>query len=563
VSALVRGEFTDVPRADISARVWLWGTISGVGEPWCEKMAALFDELHGLVDHGSRHDALLDAQMRIIRCGERGHSGTQIALDTLRWRFIELVTGDGSRSVAVAESEWDRAFDGAVSRIAATPTKRMSVGDPCDNAPPPPLAASLALMHGASETTSSGETAAPGGDAESGEERTSWAHVDLGPLLSGDAIETVPTVLVRSDGQALLYPSRVNGLLGPSESGKSWVALEAARQTIVNGGAVLLLDFEDSAQGVIERLRSLGLPDALIGQRFRYVNPDSPLDAAASLDLARELTEFAPLLIIVDGVNAAMSLLGLELMSNKDATRFAQLLLVPLAATGAVVVYVDHTPKNDADKQSSGGIGAQAKRAMTTGAAYRVDVVTPFGKGQTGTLEMVIDKDRPGCVRGKSPGAKKAGKVTIASDESTGSVSIMIDIDDSVDQETGDFRPTWIMGKIIEYLQLQVEPVSQNDIEHNVRGNNDAKRKALQVLLDDHEIVCEKGSNRRKMYSIDPGAPSAPTVRPGAPEANSNGAPKAPKAATPPGAGAYPVTNISKINFGEAWGALDESSEGE
>lgn len=50
--------------------------------------------------------------------------------------------------------------------------------------------------------------------------------------------------------------ARINGLLGPSESGKSWLALEAVRQVLPAAGRVVLLDFQDSVVGQFDSLGS-------------------------------------------------------------------------------------------------------------------------------------------------------------------------------------------------------------------------------------------------------------------------------------------------------------------
>src|SRR5690606_37383227 len=137
--------------------------------------------------------------------------------------------------------------------------------------------------------------------------------------------------------------------------------------------------------------------------------PDEPFHPylPTGIDLAEHLTQHAPELVILDGFNAAMTLQGLDLNSNKDATTFAQQILKPLAKNNTTVVYIDHTPK-DTENASKGGIGAQAKRAMTSGCTLRVDAIKPFGKGQDGKLRIHVDKDRQGDVRGISA----PGKVT-------------------------------------------------------------------------------------------------------------------------------------------------------
>ena len=83
--------------------------------------------------------------------------------------------------------------------------------------------------------------------------------------------------LYRMDGHACFYEGRINGIIGPSESGKTWLALLACVQTINMRRHVLYLDFEDSAISIVTRLKALGLDEATIIERFHYIRPDEPL----------------------------------------------------------------------------------------------------------------------------------------------------------------------------------------------------------------------------------------------------------------------------------------------
>ncbi len=68
---------------------------------------------------------------------------------------------------------------------------------------------------------------------------------------------------------------------------------------------------------------------------FRYANPDSKLEAGVGELMKTEIMAYLPSLIVVDGVNAAMNLMGLDLEKNKDATFFSQTILKPLRIGGA------------------------------------------------------------------------------------------------------------------------------------------------------------------------------------------------------------------------------------
>jgi len=194
-------------------------------------------------------------------------------------------------------------------------------------------------------------------------QRTTWWPIDLEPVLRGEITETPPAFLEFKDDQPLFYAGKVNGIIGESESGKTWIALEAVKQALAQGQRVLYMDFEDSAPGIVSRLRSLGVTDFT---NLSYMSPDEGFGTLAKLDLAETLHTLAPDIAVLDGFNAAMNVLGLDINSNNDATTFAQLLLKPVAATGVCLIYVDHVPKSK-DARGKGGIGAQAKRAMTTG----------------------------------------------------------------------------------------------------------------------------------------------------------------------------------------------------
>lgn len=314
-----------------------------------------------------------------------------------------------------------------------------------------------------------------------GDEPSPWTHLD--PEQAKAVQEHPPEHLQREDGTSLFYPGKVNGLLGESESGKTWIALLAVTQALQAGRSVLYLDFEDTYSGITGRLTSMHAPL----DRFYYTAPDVGLDDHHRAALAADLELIRPELIILDGFNAAMTLLGLDLNSNTDATTFAQTLLRPLAKTGACVVYVDHLPKHR-EFQGKGGIGAQAKRAMTTGCAIRVDVEQEFGKGQTGRLKLTVDKDRPGLVRAIASAGKHLGHAVLTSSPLGDAVSMTIDPD-------GGSKPTILMARILDYLDV-VGTASKNQIKREVEGNNDAIYRAINVLEEEGKVDITEGRHR-------------------------------------------------------------------
>ena len=331
-------------------------------------------------------------------------------------------------------------------------------------------------------------TIVPDLDADHIEEtrqRSSWYPRPLD--LTGENEEPAPLFLARGDGHRLFYKGKINALLGESESGKTWVALLAVKQALQVAEKVIYLDFEDSGKGILMRLRALGLEDHHFAN-FTYANPDQNLTLDERIDLVDALLEIQPDLIIVDGVNAAMTLLNLDLTSNRDATFFSQQLLRPLALSGACTITIDHVTKS---KESRGNyaIGAQAKRADINGAAIMVEVVMPFGRGMSGELTLKVTKDRPGHVRAVSKEAKFAGTVQLKSS-----------VDGSVDMtilapmgERDRLRPTHLMEAVSKVLEGANEALSKNAVIGEVKGRREWVILACQVLVDEKFIAVENG----------------------------------------------------------------------
>lgn len=478
---------------------------------------------------GSRHEAALTGTNRLIWIAGAGHTGVPAALDTARTAFLTATAGD--RSPGEAEAEWKRLIDGAID-LAAAAHPATPGADPCldpfhgliDRNTPPGHATSAT----ATTTTGNGSTPTPAptsttntsaaSDADNNESSHSTEHDQLEDarttwwprdhdLITNAEPEPGPAYLIRDDGHALFYPGRVNGIVAPSESGKTWVALLAAVQSVQSGERVTILDFEDSHSGIHGRLTALGLTPTQIRDHLAYIGPDEPFHPflPTGRDLTEHLDTWQPSLIILDGFNAAMTLQGLDLMSNKDATTFAQTVLKPLARAGAAVVYIDHTPK-DTEKQSAGGIGAQAKRAMTTGCALKVEVIKPFGKGQEGKLRLRVDKDRQGDVRGISLPGKAghwAADVTIAPaqlEDGGDRVQVVVHApagsSDTAPAEREAFRPTGLMDKVSAFL-ADNPGAGVREIKEARLGRNEYVVKALESLVSEGWVRVEQGANRK------------------------------------------------------------------
>ncbi len=225
-----------------------------------------------------------------------------------------------------------------------------------------------------------------------------WEPTDLAAILHGTHEQVTPTILTRMDGAALLYPARINALYGESGSGKTWVSMLAAAQTIQNGQRVLFLDFEDHPGSVTNRMTQLGCTQQQVLELFTYISPVAPYNDRAGHYLENMVVTKGIELTIIDSTGEAVSMDGINPNADDEIAAWFRKLPRRLTRAGSTVLLLDHVPKsNEASKRFA--IGSQRKLAAIDGASYRVDVTTPPAKGQEGKLRLTVAKDRHGTYR--------------------------------------------------------------------------------------------------------------------------------------------------------------------
>lgn len=324
---------------------------------------------------------------------------------------------------------------------------------------------------------------------------SSWAPLDLAAILSGDYVVPEPEILTRPDGRSLLYPGKVHSVAGESESLKSWLVQLAAVQCICAGQRVLYVDFEDDAASVVSRLLALGAPAAGIAEHLAYVRPTSPLGEG---ELAGLLGVGAALAVL-DGVTEAMSMHGMDPDSNPDTAAFFALLPRPIADGGAACVLIDHVTKSR-EGRGRWAIGAQHKMAAINGAAYTVEIISPFGRGRHGIARIKVAKDRPGRVRAYAENASHVADLHLRSQED-GSVLGELRVPPS--ESPGGFRPTVLMERVSRALESTGGAgISGNAVETMVKGKRDGIRLALEMLIAEGYVGVEKVGQARMHRSV-------------------------------------------------------------
>lgn len=404
---------------------------------------------------GGRHDAYLALAGGLLRFGDGVHPYWERNLPVLIEAIAEASRDDDGGRARVAETmgtTLERLRNGGkaigfprlAELIGVDPTEQVRrwakdvealagfVGTPIRRLDAVAPAEDETEEEGDGEGELVGSTLPPE-DRNPMEERTSsWGMVDLEPYLTGQVVMPPPTVLLREDGQGLMYPGRVNSLYGASESAKSWVALYACLQEIARGNRVIYADLEDGPEGLISRALALGAAaDDLYGQ-FRYLHPEGPLaemqrsryghqpteEGKASSSVFRALLDsFDPSLIVVDGMTVLYGLHGHDTNDAAGTDVITQWLKMICRGGRTTVIVIDHTGKGSGPGASP--IGAHHKVAMVQGTSLRVDVVDRPMKGAVGRMRLIVHKDRPGAVREIStPTAEQvAGDVILDSSE--------------------------------------------------------------------------------------------------------------------------------------------------
>jgi AAA domain len=231
---------------------------------------------------------------------------------------------------------------------------------------------------------------------------SNWAFPDLGPYLTGDVIQPPMQGPVRTDGMSLLYAATTNLLFGQSGDGKSLIALRAAGEELTQGRSVLYVDHESSPANIVSRLRVLGVSPELIEAGFIYVRPDGPLDEGTELDIARRIEKQVRVgralkFVVIDAVCDSVAISGGDENHAGEFARWFAQAVEPFIRRGLTVLLIDHT-KRDPETDDLFPRGSSHKRAAIDGVAYRLDVIEPFSRSNSGRARLLIAKDREGVI---------------------------------------------------------------------------------------------------------------------------------------------------------------------
>ncbi|MFE1592110.1 AAA family ATPase [Nocardia sp. NPDC058705] len=312
-------------------------------------------------------------------------------------------------------------------------------------------------------------------------------YYDVAAMLAGGLPEPPkPDYGTRTDGRALFYAGEVNTLFGDPESGKTWVALSAAREILGEYGAgrVLVIDMDHNGPvATVSRLVALGAAVEALGnrERFLYVEPDSRLHLAA---IVADMSEWSPNIVVVDSLGELMPLFGSSSNSADEYTHVNSAVLKPLSKTGAAVLVIDHLAKGDASRKL-GQSGTTAKRRAIGGVALRVTVQDAFAPGSGGSACLTVNKDRHGGVRQHCPPGREpvAGRFELKPTSTEGLLESFIHAPDTTDRPpsfTISGEPSdSLADDVAELDKLDPPPQSKRDVQDRMSWGGTRASRAL------------------------------------------------------------------------------------
>jgi len=229
----------------------------------------------------------------------------------------------------------------------------------------------------------------------SGAEDT-WLEKDLNDAFDRPQLQPDVGAFItseKSNGGGVFYSGKLNEVHGPSESGKTMLALVVAAHEIRSGHHVIMIDFEDDEYAIVARLHWVfGLTRQEITGQFHYFRPaavfsDTAFERIASIE--------GVTLCIIDAVTEALAADGLDGRREDEVAAWFAAFPKRLTRLGMAVCLVDHTPGTDASR----AIGSQHKKAAVDGVSYTAESVSKFARGRSGQLRIKVAKDKPGGVR--------------------------------------------------------------------------------------------------------------------------------------------------------------------
>lgn len=336
------------------------------------------------------------------------------------------------------------------------------------------------------------------------EHATTWAEVDLGPVVSGLLAGTLnapePTICRLSDGACLFYSGRVNSVFGDSTAGKTWLALVASRQEIEAGRHVFFFDFEDHYILTVGRLLSIGTDPKAVVERFHYISPDEPFGLFAKERVEALLARHQPSWTVIDSTGESMALDNIRTNQDEDVSRWNRNLPRWIARRGPGVGLLDHVPKDPTNR--AGPSGSHRKKDMVTGSSFYMEPVKEFGRNQLGIARLTTAKDRCGFYVRNRPAATLTIDARLERHATALEQPYACSLEPPAPiaiEATGGRRPTWLMEAASTVMEA-TPGLTKNAVITSVGKNKPHTSLAIELLIAEGYAETKAGPNRSQFH---------------------------------------------------------------
>jgi 5S rRNA maturation endonuclease (ribonuclease M5) len=236
---------------------------------------------------------------------------------------------------------------------------------------------------------------------EAADEEPASRWVSLDQFLDGTYTPPQPRIgASREDGIQFLYPGMWHTNIALTTAGKTTFALWQVKSVLDWGAHVVYIHFEEaSPNGIIHRLKGLGINTEVIRKRLHWGHVDTPWKWG---ELAAEIEqlEVPPQLAVLDGINAACGMHNWAVKEPESVGLYRAMFVHPLTKIGAAVLSLGHPPKATNRQSESYSYGAAGWLNDVDGVGYRmVASKTPISKGAKGASALYVVKDRYGEVQ--------------------------------------------------------------------------------------------------------------------------------------------------------------------
>jgi hypothetical protein len=263
----------------------------------------------------------------------------------------------------------------------------------------------------------------------------SWEPIDLTTLAEVEPVlpDLAPSIKV-------LYPGKRHIVSGPPESLKTLITYALLLDALRDGKKVAVVDFENGPHDARNLFRDLSATDDELRQ-VCFISPDM---AASEADVQR-LISLGIDVVLIDAGAGLYSLEGADDNSRMDVEAVSQKYVTPLWRSGITVVGLDHVSKN---KPSGWAIGSERKVGGVEVHLQFESKVT-LTRGGSGVVRVYVHKDRPGYIRHEY--GVQGFELHIDSDSETHALTFAAPR--TIEDSTGDFRPTALMEKVSKYIE--------------------------------------------------------------------------------------------------------------